>query len=116
MSAFQPVKPAQQSKMRYGATIQSVGGGGANSGNLARMASASNGLASQLPSSGGKLSTQASEQPFYAAKNSAFSTVFKNETAAFVVSNNDTFPAFGRSVDKGMDTRLGSQIGYNLKI
>lgn len=115
--AFQSVKPVQQSKLRYDSTIATISGGGAGnrSAALPRMASASNGLGSQLPSTH-KLSTQASVSPFHAAKGSAFSTVFKNETAAFVVSNNDTFPQFGRAVDRGMNTRLASQVGYDLKI
>ncbi len=110
--AFQSVKPTHQSKLRYGDTIAAAGN---RSAALPRMASAANGLGSQLPSTH-KLSTQASASPFHAAKGSAFSTVFKNETAAFVVSNNDTFPQFGRAVDRGMNTRLASQVGYDLKV
>lgn len=112
MAAYQPIKPSAQSQQRYKSVIASMGPSGKS---MPRMASASNGLASKLPATV-KLQSQASEQPFYKAKSSAFATVMKPNSAALIVDHNDVFPAFGRSIDKGLDTRLGSQIGYDLKV
>lgn len=107
--AFQPVKPVNQAQKRYQETVAANGGKP-----VARLSTSNGGIADKLPATA-KLSSQVDSRPFYLAKSSAMSSGFASESASFVVSNGETFPPFGRSLDQGLDTRLTSQIGYSLK-